>query len=167
MVTCALALTVTATAQSKSIYTSTKTRDCKTVRQSSKGAGYYVGQCKGTGGYKIELLEDDIRQSINVIAPSGKRSELNLWNFFARFSAVGEKIEWRTKKGVPFALIARFNVSQSDENNKNDSYLMISKIAKTGSCVTDIVDPGPNQNETARKLADSAAGKPCKEPSQN
>ena len=164
---CALALSVTALAQNKSVYTSTTTKSCKTVKSSTKGAGYYVGRCPGMGGYNVELLEDDIRQTLNVIAPSGKRSELNFWAYFHRFSAVGEKIEWRTKKGVPVALIARFNVSQSDENNKNDSYLMVSKIGKSKSCVTDIVKPGPKQNETARELADVASTKPCKAPDQD
>lgn len=157
----------TVMAQNSSVYTSTKTKSCRTVKQSSQGAGYYVGECAGVGGYKIQLLEDDIRQTINVITPARKKFELNFWAYFSRFSAVGEKVEWRTKKGVPVALIARFNVSQSDENNENDSYLMVSKIGKSASCVTDIVKPGPKQNETARELADAASAKPCKDPSQD
>ena len=161
---CVLTATTFATAQNQSVYTSTNTKSCRTIKASSKGAGYYVGECIGTGGYKIQLLEDDIRQSINVITPAKKKFELNFWGYFGRFSAVGEKVEWRTKKGVPVALIARFNVSQSDENNKNDSYLIVSKIGKSASCVTDIVKPGPKQNETARELADAAATKPCKNP---
>ena len=39
---------------------------------------------------------------------------------------------------------------------------MVSKIGKSASCVTDVVLPGPKQNQIARELADAASGKPCK-----
>ena len=159
---CVLFAAGLAVAQNKSVYTSTKTNSCRTIKQSSQGAGYYVGECAGTGGYKIQLLEDDIRQSINIITPAKKKFELDFWGFFSRFSAVGEKIEWRTSKGVPVALIARFNVSNEQDETKNDSYLIVSKIGRSSSCVTDIVNPGPRQNEKARELADAASSKPCK-----
>ena len=151
-----------AAAQNKSVYTSTKTSACRTIKQSSEGAGYYVGECPGTGGYKAQVLEDDIRQSINIITPAKKKFELDFWGFYSGFSSVGEKIEWRVKGTLPVALISRFNVADAEDSTKNTSYLIVSKISKTMSCVTDIVEPGAGQNETARKLADAAAGKPCK-----
>lgn len=158
---CALALAGFISAQNKSLYTSTKTSACRTIRSDSSGAGYYVGECAGAGGYKIQLLEDDIRQSINVITPGKKKFELDFWGFFSSFSSVGEKIEWRTNKGVPVALIVRYNIAMNDDPRGNRSYLMVSKIGKTASCVTDTVEAGPTQNEKARELADAAAAKPC------
>ena len=56
----------------------------------------------------------------------------------------------------------RFIVADSENPKKNMSYLMVSKIGKTESCVTDVVLPGAKQNETARQLADAASSKPCK-----
>ncbi len=159
---CVFALCGSAFAQNKSVYTSTKTSACRTIKQSSEGAGSYAGECPGTGGFKAELLEDDIRQTINIITPSKKRFELDLWSFYSGFSSVGEKIEWRVKGTVPVALISRYNVADAEDSTKNTSYLIVSKISKTMSCVTDIVEPGAGQNETARKLADAASGKPCK-----
>jgi len=150
-------------AQNKSVYTSTKTKDCKTISSNPDEGGSYEGECKGVGGYKVRLIEGDIRQTLNIITPGKKKFELNFWGFYSGFSSIGEKIEWRTKAGLPIALIARFNVANSDDSTKNTSYLMISKISKTLSCVTDVVLPQANQNVEARKLADAAATRPCKE----
>lgn len=151
-----------ALAQNASVYTSTKTGACRTISSNPDEAGSYEGECPGVGGYKIRLLEGDIRQTINIIAPNKKKFELNFWSFYSGFSAIGEKIEWRTKKGVPVALIARYNVGGSDDEQKSTSYLMISKISKTASCVVDVIMPGPKQNEDARVSADAASTKPCK-----
>ena len=157
-----LALAATVAAQNKSVYTSTKTSNCRTIRSNPNEGGSYEGECLGTGGYKIRLIEGDIRQTLNIITPAKKKFELNFWSFYGGFSSIGEKIEWRTKGGVPVALIARFIVANAEDSSKNTSYLMVSKISKTQSCVTDVVLPQANQNEQARKLADAAAEKPCK-----
>jgi hypothetical protein len=159
---CIFVLSGIAVAQNKSIYTSTKSSACRTIESSTEGDGSYEAECNGTGGYKVHLLEGDIRQTLNIITPAKKTFELNFWYYYSGFSSIGEKIEWRTKAGVPVALIARFNVSNSDNEKKSTSYLMISKIGKKESCVTDVVLPGPKQNETARILADAASTKPCK-----
>jgi hypothetical protein len=151
-----------AAAQNRTVYTSTKTKDCRTITSNPDEGGSYEGECKGVGGYKVRLLEGDIRQTLNIITPAKKTFELNFWGFYGGFSTVGEKIEWRTKAGVPVALIARFNVADGEDPAKNTSYLMVSKIGKKMSCVTDVVLPGPKQNEKARELADAAPGKPCK-----
>lgn len=153
---------VTVIAQNQTVYTSTRTSACRTIASNPNEGGAYEGECRGVGGYKIRVLEGDIRQTINIITPAGKKFELNFWGFYSGFSSIGEKIEWRTKKGVPVALIARFNVAGADDSSKSTSYLMVAKIGKTSSCVTDVVLPVAKQNEEARKLADAASAKPCK-----
>lgn len=149
-------------AQNRSIYTSTKTNACRTIRSTSAGAGSYVGECRGAGNYKIRLTEGDIRQTIDIITPTKKRFELNFWNFFGSFSSVGEKIEWRLKGNVPVAMIARYDVADPESPTRNTSYLLVTKITSSLACVTDIVQPDVDQNQKARDLADKAAGKPCK-----
>ncbi len=151
-------------AQNKSVYTSTKTGACRTISSNPDEAGSYEGECAGVGGYKVRLLEGDIRQTINIITPGKKKFELNFWGFYSGFSSIGEKIEWRTKGGVPVALIARFNVAGAEDSSKSTSYLMISKISKTSSCVVDVIMPGAKQNDNARVSADLASTKPCKSP---
>ena len=149
-------------AQNTSVYTSTKTSACRTISSNADEGGSYEGECNGVGGYKIRLLEGDIRQTINVITPAKKKFELNFWGFYGGFSYVGEKIEWRMKGRVPVAMIVRYNVAGSDDTQKSTSYLMVSKIGPRESCVTDVILPGSKQNEEARTAADSASSKPCK-----
>lgn len=151
-----------AAAQNTSIYTSVKTQTCRTIRSTDKEAGSYEGECKGVGGYKLRLIEGDLRQTIDVVTPAGKKFELSFWTLYGGFSSIGDKVEWRTKKGVPVALIARYNVANAEDSTKQTSYLLVAKLSKASACVTDVVEPGADQNASARKLADTAARKPCK-----
>ena len=157
----ALASGLAASAQAKSVYTSTKTSACRTISSHPDEAGSYEGECLGVGGYKVRLIEGDIRQTLDIISPTKKKSELKLWEMFPSFSAVGEKLEWRTKGGVPFALIFRYYVADPS-GGKGSQYLFVTKLGKSSSCIVDIVDPMAKQNEKARELADASAGKPCK-----
>lgn len=151
-----------ATAQNESIYTSLDAKDCKTIEQSDEGAGWYRGECKGVGGYKLEVTEGDLRQSINVLSPSGKKFELGLQRVSSGFSSVGSKAEWRINKTKPIALIFRFNANENPKNpNHITSYLIVAKISKTATCIIDVVKPSKNQNIESQKRADEAQ-RPCK-----
>jgi hypothetical protein len=155
---------VTVDAQNKTVYTSTTEKACKTLELNEDEGGLYKGECPGVGGYKLHLLEGDIRQTLDVITPKKKTFELDFWNFYGGFSYIGKTVEWRIKRGEPVALIARFYVSNGEERPKDISYLMVSKISESISCVTDIVIPQANQNVIARNLADEAYSKPCRAP---
>lgn len=152
----------------ESLYSDLNTKACKTLEQSDEGTGSYRGECPGIGGYKLQVTEGDIRQSIDVVAPNKKRFALDLiGNVSTAFSSVGERAEWRVvKKGrtvVPQALIVRYNASENQEDSsKLTSYLVVVKITKNEICVTDVVKPTANANEEARKLADASAAKSCK-----
>jgi hypothetical protein len=162
----ALLLFGPAYSQATSIYTSTRASACKTVESSAEGSGWYIGECRGAGGYKVQLLEGDLRQTLNVITPARKKLELNLWDFYSSFSSVGEKIEWRMRGRSPIALIVRFVVSDPENSQKGRSYLVVAKVGLTEACVTDIVAPGSGQNEEARQLADVAGTRPCRRTGQ-
>ena len=155
-------------AKVESVYTNLDTKNCKTLEQSDEGTGWYRGECKGVSGYRLQVTEGDIRQSIDVIAPNKKKFELDFTGKVSlAFSSIGAKAEWRVvhknKKLVPFALIVRFNASENPENpTKNTSYLVISKITKTEICITDVIKPSATANEEARKLADLSSTKSCK-----
>lgn len=149
-------------AQNKSIYTTTSDRVCKAQKVADDHGGDYVGICPGVGGYKLKLVEGDLRQTLFVITPKKKEHPLRFNEFYYTFSAIGDKVEWRLKRGVPVALISRYNVSDAENSERRTSYLMIVKITRSFSCVTDVVPPGEKQNETARKLADASATKACK-----
>lgn len=150
----------------ESVYTDITPEKCKTTGENEQEE-WRTQMCDGVGGYKLEVFEGDLRSSINVISPSGKKSELNFQaNVSFNFSALGDKAEWRVQKkdgkNVPIALIVRLNASRDDDETKSDSFLTVSKINGDKACVTDVVKPIANANEEARKLADKAADKPCK-----
>ncbi len=154
----------------KTIYSDITTNKCKTT-DSNEEEQWIVQLCDGVGGYKLEVTEADIRQTVNVVAPNGKKSELNFQaNVDPAFSALGDKAEWRVEKKdgkpVPYALIVRLNAAKTEEPGKSTSYLVVSKIGPDKSCITDVVKPMAKQNEEARKLADAAASKPCKTPNE-
>jgi hypothetical protein len=157
-----LLFSVASFGQVKSIYTKTSEKDCVASKVPVEDG--YIAICPGVGGYKLELLEGDLRQTINVIAPNKKKSELNLWsNVSGGFSSVGEKVEWRMKGKVPTSLIVRFNASENSEDpSKITSYLVVVKLAKTSSCIIDIIKPSKMQNAEAQVSADASAGRVCK-----
>jgi len=151
----------------ESVYTNLDAKSCKTLEQETEGTGWYRGECKGIGGYKLQITEGDLRQSIDVVAPNKSKYELDFTGHVSGgFSSVGAKAEWRVKrKGktlTPIALIIRFNASENPEDSSIlTSYLVVSKVTKNQICITNIVKPGAKANEEARKFADSAADKPC------
>ena len=154
-----LPITVVA-AQNESVYTRLDEKNCKMIEQSNEGGGWFRSECEGIGGFKLEVTESDLRQSINIISPSGEKFALDFWRISGGFSSVGATAEWRLSKKTPVVLIVRFNVSQSEDPTKTTSYLVVAKISKTAACITDMVKPSKNQNVEARKLADKAQ-KPC------
>ena len=123
----------------------------------------------GIAGYKLLLEEGDLRQSITVVTPKGKKYPLNYWQVITGgFSAAGEKAEWRVVKSkgkmVPVALIVRVNAHENPDNvEKTTSYLAVAKITAQKICVTDKINPGAGQNEEARRAADASANKSCLE----
>lgn len=151
----------------ESIYTNLDEKSCKTLESETEGAGWYRGECKGVSGYKLQVTEGDLRQSIDVITPKKNKYELDFTGHVSGgFSSVGAKAEWRVmRKGktvTPIALIIRFNVSENPEDSSIiTSYLVVSKITKNQICITNIVKPGAKASEEARKFADSAADKSC------
>lgn len=150
-------------AQIKSIYTSLDTKFCKTIEQTSEDAGWYRGECRGVGKYKLEVTEGDLRQSIGLIMPSKEVIPLNFNNVSSAFSSVAEKAEWRVKGTTPIALIVRFNASENpDDTSKTTSYLIVSKITAKEACIVDVIKPSKSQNVMARQSADNASTKPCK-----
>jgi hypothetical protein len=150
-------------AAQESVYTSLAEKQCKTLELKEDEA-YSRGSCAGVGGYKLEVVESDLRQTVDVVAPNGKKSPLDFQgNVSAMFSAVGQKAEWRARQGKPYALIVRFNVSENpDDTTKKTSYLVVAKISPEGSCITGVVNPSATANADAQRLADEAPNKSCK-----
>ncbi len=158
-----LALVIGVGAQVSTVYTDLDAEKCKTLELQEDEGGWYKGECKGVGGYKLHVMEGDLRQTINVIAPNGEEHKLRLGEHFSAFSAVGPRAEWRVKAKKPYALIFRFNVSENPEDpSENTSYLIVAKITDNLACVTDVIKPSKTQNADARRAADRSSTIPCK-----
>lgn len=159
-----LLLVISAQAQKlQSVYTTLDDKRCKTLESTPDEGGSYLGECPGTGGYKLRVSEGDLRQTVSIVAPNKKIYPLDFGTFFGGFSAVQQNAEWRIKGKTPVALIIRFNVSENPEDSsKTTSYLIVSKITKNATCVVEMFKPSKSQNILARQSADSAASKPCK-----
>lgn len=165
-----LASTATTFGQTiQSVYTDLNEKSCKMLEETSDEGGSSKQQCPGVAGYKLFILEGDLRQSITVVKPDGSEHQLDLWSNVGSggFSHVGPKAEWRVKKIkgklVPFALIVRYEVSEDSANpNKTTSYLTVTKITPQKICLIDSISPKPNANIEARRLADESSAKPCK-----
>lgn len=149
--------------QEKSLYTGLTDKDCKASSVPVEDG--YSGVCPGVAGYALELLEGDLRHTVNVISPDKKKHELELWsNVSNGFSSLGVKAEWRMKGKVPVALIMRFNASENPEDaSQITSYLVVVKISKSDICIVDILKPSKTQNADARKLADNPAKRVCQQ----
>ena len=161
--TLTLTLAGVSLSQMKSVYTSIGEKACRTLKTFPDDGGSYVGECPGVEGYKLELIEGDLRQSINVIAPGGRKTELNMWNVSGGFSSVGSKVEWRMNGKKPRALIVRFNASEDpDAPSKITSYLIVAKLDGDTVCITAAVAPRKSQNSLARHAADGSGERPCR-----
>lgn len=155
-----------------SLYSDVSFEKCEKIDETKVGGVPYsiTAKCSGVAGYSLELLEVDARQSVNILFPSGKKHELNFQKVVSpAFSSTGDTAEWRvvTEKGRqrPIAMIIRLLVDKSVEDpdkGTDVSYLTVSKITDSSACVTDVVDPGPDQNVKARQLADTSATRPCR-----
>lgn len=137
----------------------TKLTDCKTIEVNEDEA-YSSAACPGKGGYALEIHESDLRQTIVVISPDGKKQDLQLASATRRggFNYVGDVIEWRGVEADaafrPEALILRFNVTEDPEHTeKSTSYLLTAKL-NGKPCVTAMLAPRPEQNKKARVAAD-------------
>jgi hypothetical protein len=161
-----LLLWQSAPAALQSVYTSLAAGDCTTVSANAE-RGYSTQRCRGVGGYGLLAHDDDARVSLTVVAPGGKKYDLNYWQVVTpSFSTLGEKAEWRVRRQAgrdePVALIVRVNANEDAERpEKKTSYLVVAKITPGQVCVTDRVAPAANANEEARRAADTAASRPC------
>lgn len=162
------AITESFKAQGKleSVYSDLAESKCRTI-EVVKETGDTTQACPGIAGYKLLVLEGDLRQSITVVTPGGEKHPLDFWPVITgAFSTVGNKAEWRVTRSrgkvSPVALIVRVNASEDVEHpNRLTSYLAVVKVTPEKICVTHKIPPGAKANETARRAADSSRTAAC------
>lgn len=152
-----------------SSYSSIAENDCKTVKSDDYGSTQH---CKGFAGMSVIVTDFDARQDLIIQQQQKKGGKRDFPLALAEtvssaFSSLGDKIEWRHKRGKPkelVGMIVRFNVAENpNKPDKNTSYLVVSKVLDDQVCVVGKISPqkGNVQNKQARAMADKAATLPC------
>jgi membrane-bound inhibitor of C-type lysozyme len=152
-----------------SSYSSIAENDCKTIKSDDYGSTQH---CKGFANMSVVVTDFDTRQDIIIQQQqkTGGKQDFPLalvQTVSSAFSSLGDKIEWRHKRGKPkelVGMIVRFNVAENpDKPTKNTSYLVVSKVLDDQVCVVGKVSPqkGNVQNKHARAMADKSATMPC------
>lgn len=148
-----------------SVYTPLTGDGCRTVDTPELGAS--VNECPGVGGYKLQILTDDGRASVSVVAPDASIYPLEYWSVVTgAFSSLGPRAEWviERRQHTPIALIVRVNYvdQQNLSAPARKSVLAVARVNETGACVTDVVSAGVNGNVLARRAAREALARECR-----
>jgi hypothetical protein len=151
-----------AAAQVTSKFVSLKDDDCKSIGDNGPDDDYATLQCGSVAGWTVIIDYGDARDSISL-RRAGKVTPLNFsQTVTGYFATVGERFEFRLKKGVAVGTIVRVvHPLNGEAPEPKVSVLVVSRLAPT-PCVIAMVDPSPTQSATAQKLADSSAGKRCR-----
>jgi len=140
-------------------------KDCVTYAQAGQGDGDWASlACSGYRGYPVLVGYDDARESVYYGFPSDDMTAV--WESFSAFNSSGPKVEWRIEtdgdKAVPFAVIHRRSVTNSEDGKTSIEVLVVAKVAQPeeheGCTVGLVLATGnPEANDQARKLADGKA----------
>ena len=69
------------------------------------------------------------------------------------------------RAAVPIALIVRLSVQEDPAGQKpNRPYLVVARIDKDATCITEKIPPSADANERARQSADNASTRACLKP---
>jgi hypothetical protein len=148
----------------RSFYTDISEKKCKLIAPSGEPEDDGGLSCHGPAGYSLLALSNDLRATVNVVTPDGTETPLEFYNVITgHFSTLGPRAEWRVgNDGIPYALIVRVSASEDPEDpRKKTSYLAVARIGTEAICVTDRIDPGPDDNARARAAADASHTRPC------
>jgi hypothetical protein len=147
------------------VYTSVKTSDCRnppaSLSQSFDGRGLTAQQCRGIDGWTVFAVSSDERSWLELDRGGQlwtTEDQVVYQNDFGNFPNLGaDKIEWRVRRGVPYAVI--FRIAAQDQSRLGPSgaptisRLFVVQLAADGPRFCGIA----KTNDEARKLADAAA----------
>ena len=150
-----------------SLYTNMK-RNCRLLPE-PKGAdsgGDPAGVCKGYGGYRIFISHSAWSAQFSVQSLKTVNQSIDLGSDYGSYGARGEKLEWRTANGIPFAVIMRLGKYKERDDGENPyttanriGSVLIIKGLKGWEHIDFKIDGGPGDNLKARKLADQSYSK--------
>jgi hypothetical protein len=149
-------------------YTSADTRKCrKFERVQVADTEYAAGwACKGLAGYLVVVSEEDLRTTVSVgKSVKAAAREPAASQGFGPFNFTYDTVEWRGAKGaLPFAIIQRWNISDSENPGKDGrpgrtALLIVTRLPPGPVCHVAYVDVKANRepNVLARQAADESA----------
>lgn len=145
-----------------SVFTKLSMETCRILEENEEEGPYWLRRCPGHAKWQLDWSDSDLRQGLTLVSPDGREAELSLSDQVANgaFNSLGETIEWRGDSAAnPDALIARMNVANGVEPRLPDiSRLVVVRLGKS-PCLIAVVEPGPNQNQRARDIADGPVTK--------
>lgn len=131
--------------------------DCKDMIEAFEANMGGVFDCGTMAGYEVHLIEDDLRQALELTR--GGRTH-TLWVDTPGFNRLGPMLEWRGEMNesgvfVPESLIVRVFIGHDD--GLETQRLAVGRLTDDRACFDGWVDVAGNldHNEDARLLADS------------
>jgi hypothetical protein len=148
-----------------SSYTSSAPKDCRTIGKSSERNSSATRACPGKAGFAVLVSEDDLRETVSVgrnhKAAAGEPAS-QIW--FGPFNSTAHTVEWRAADGKPFAIIQRWLIADSADEDRNGRpttkpMLAVTRLPPGPVCHVAYIDGQANRNpnELARAAADKYA----------
>lgn len=151
----------------RSVFSDLTGEACRT-RSASVEEAWAIRACPAPGGFELQVADADLRQSVTVVDLDGVDHPQDYWQVIANgFSALGQRAEWRVRgagvDATPVALVVPVRIFEPEDGGgeREVIYVAVSKITPDAVCVTDRIDPGPQQHEQALSAADASADRPC------
>ncbi|MGY4311538.1 hypothetical protein ACVWW1_000841 [Bradyrhizobium sp. JR3.5] len=148
-----------------SSYTSTAPKACRMIGRPNEEDGSTTRVCPGRSGLVVLINEGDLREVVSVgrnRAAAAREPAAQAW--FGPFSSTGDTVEWRAAGSKPFAIIQRWQIADSSEQDKRGgpvsrAMLVVTRLPPGEVCHVAYVDvaANPNANELARQAADDFA----------
>ena len=148
-----------------SSYSSTAPRDCRVTSAGNGVDDSTIRVCPGKAGLVVVIREDDLRETVSIGRNRAAATrEPAAQNWFGPFNSTTHTVEWRAFDGKPFAVIQRWHIADSADEDKNGRpvakpMLAVTRLPPGKVCHVAYIDvkANPNANELARKAADETA----------
>ncbi len=158
----AVAPAASATAQTfGSLYTDMK-KQCKTAPQAADDGGDPAGMCTGYGGYRLYKYHSAASVTVGVQRTKDGQDVVELGTDYGGYGARGEKIEWRTAGGKPFAVIMRVGKYRGEgadgtmySGQRVGSTLVVRGLPGWEHISGEVDGAAPDANARARAIADA------------
>lgn len=138
---------------------------CVTLQVQSEG-GNSTQRCPGTSGYQLLVVDSDSRMSVTVVDPKGREWPLSYDKVISsHFTSLGPVALWRVVEpgsgGESMALVVKVNANEDPESEKVTPYWAVARVTPSGSCVTERVEGGSDEEARLEAAISAVKARPC------